>query len=54
MMNWEVIFDFDSLSRSIKKLENETISENFWLNKENAHNVLKKIKTLKLKTEMLG
>ena len=53
MMKSEVIFDSDSLIKSIKRLEQSSISEDFWENKDNAHNILKKIKTLKLKIEHL-
>ena len=43
-MNWEVIFDDDKIVSTIKKLEEESSSENFWDDKINAHKVLKDIK----------
>ncbi len=44
------LFDIAELEKQLKKLENQTIEENFWNNNKNYGKVLSEIKTIKNKT----
>ena len=50
-MKWETIFDLPAQNSELKKLENQSLEENFWSNSDNAKKILKEIAILKEKIQ---
>ncbi|HEM49296.1 MAG TPA: PCRF domain-containing protein, partial [Caldithrix sp.] len=54
MKNCGAIFDIDKKTEEIKKLEDKTLADNFWLDNEKAQEIIRQLNAVKEWTEAWG